>query len=344
MLKTALVTTRDYARHFAGRSHPERPERIEAMIEMTETMHRDGLIHHLPREATTEEISLCHDPAYIAMVARTRAFDRFDFDPDTHASRDSYRTAMLAAGGVLTAVEAVLDGAADNAFAMVRPPGHHALPDRAMGFCFFNNVAIAAAWLVKHRGLKRVMIVDWDVHHGNGTQEMFYESPEVLYVSTHQYPHYPGSGSLHEIGAGAGEGYTINVPMPADFGDDEYLRVFDDFILPVGRRFQPEFVLVSAGFDCHWRDPLAQMRVTEDGFEAMARRTKKLAAECCEGKMVAALEGGYDLEALVNSARAVLGEMGRYADEPIHAAREGSAVMPIVERAFRNVGRFWNLA
>src|SRR5579885_714102 len=152
MLKTALVTTRDYARHFAGRSHPERPERIEAMIEMTETMHRDGLIHHLPREATTEEISLCHDPAYSAMVARTRAFDRFDFDPDTHASRDSYRTAMLAAGGVLTAVEAVLDGAADNAFAMVRPPGHHALPDRAMGFCFFNNVAIAAAWLVKHRG------------------------------------------------------------------------------------------------------------------------------------------------------------------------------------------------
>jgi len=237
-----------------------------------------------------------------------------------------------------------MDGETDNAFAMVRPPGHHALPDRAMGFCFFNNVAIAAAWLLKHRRLKRIMIVDWDVHHGNGTQAMFYESPEVLYASTHQYPHYPGSGSLHEIGAGRGEGYTINAPMPADFGDDEYLRFFDDFILPIGRKFRPEFILVSAGFDCHWRDPLAQMRVTEEGFVGMARRVKKLAAECCQGKMVAALEGGYDLEALVNSGRAVLEELGRYADEPVQPARNGAAVTPIIERAARNIGRFWNLA
>ncbi len=344
MLKTALVTTRDYAKHFAGRSHPERPERIQAMIEMTDSLHRPGLQHHVPREASPDEIALCHEPAYVEFVSRTRAVERFDFDPDTHTSRESYRTALLASGGVLTAVEAVMDGAVDNAFAMVRPPGHHALPNRAMGFCFFNNIAIGAAWLIKHRGLRRVMIVDWDVHHGNGTQEMFYDCAEVLYVSTHQYPHYPGTGSLQEVGAGEGLGYTINAPMPADFGDDEYLRFFDELILPIGRQFRPEFILVSSGFDCHWRDPLAQMRVTEDGFVAMARRVKRLAAECCGGKMVAALEGGYDLEALVNSGRAVLEELGCYPDEPIHPAREGAAAMPIVERAARNAGRFWNLA
>jgi acetoin utilization deacetylase AcuC-like enzyme len=313
-------------------------------MDMTDSIHRPGLQHRVPREATLEEIALCHQPRYMALMRETSTLERFDFDPDTHTSRDSYRTALLAAGGVITAVEAVMDGEADNAFAMVRPPGHHALPDRAMGFCFFNNVAIAAAWLLNHRGLKRIMIVDWDVHHGNGTQEMFYESPEVLYASTHQYPHYPGSGALHEIGVGPGEGYTVNAPMPADFGDDEYLRFFDEFILPIGREFCPEFVLVSSGFDSHWRDPLAQMRVTEDGFVAMARRVKKLAAECCRGRMVAALEGGYDIEALVASGRAVLEELGRYADEPIQPTRNGAAVMPIVERAARNLGRFWNLA
>jgi acetoin utilization deacetylase AcuC-like enzyme len=344
MLKTALVTDRAYARHFPGRSHPERPERIRALIDMTDSIKRTGLQHRAPREATPEEIALCHQPQYVQLMRETATLERFDFDPDTHTSRDSYRTALLAAGGVLTALEAVMDGEVDNAFAIVRPPGHHALPDRAMGFCFFNNVAIAAAWLLKHRGLTRIMIVDWDVHHGNGTQAMFYESPEVLYASTHQYPHYPGSGSLHEIGAGRGEGYTVNAPMPADFGDDEYLRFFDDFILPIGRAFRPEVILVSCGFDCHWRDPLAQMRVTEEGFVSMARRVKKLAAECCRGRMVAALEGGYDLEALVNSGRAVLEELGHYPDEPIYPARNGAAVMPIIERAARNVGRFWNLA
>src|SRR5215467_11521993 len=231
MLKTALVTDRAYVRHFAGRSHPERPERIRALIDMTDSIKRAGLQHRAPREATPEEIALCHQPQYVQLMRETATLERFDFDPDTHTSPDSYRTALLAAGGVITAVEAVLDGEADNAFAMVRPPGHHALPNRAMGFCFFNNVAIAAKWLIESRKLRRVMIVDWDVHHGNGVQDMFYESPEVLYVSTHQFPHYPGTGSLHEIGYGAGMGFTVNLPMPAEFGDSEYLRVFDQLIL-----------------------------------------------------------------------------------------------------------------
>ena len=343
MYKTGVVADRRYLKHFAGRSHPERPERIAAMIEMAEALTRPDLKFMAPREATQEEIESCHTPEYIATMVRTASLDRFDFDPDTHSSRDTYETALLSAGGVLTAVEAVMDGAIDNGFAIVRPPGHHALPNRAMGFCFFNNVAIAAKWLMESRGLKRVMIVDWDVHHGNGLQDIFYESPEVLYVSTHQFPHYPGTGSLHEIGYGAGMGFTVNLPMPAEFGDAEYLRVFDRLIMPIGRQFKPEFILVSSGFDGHFRDPLAQMRVTEAGFAAMARRVKRLAAECCGGKMVAALEGGYDLDAIAESGRAVIDEFGRDADEPIRSDDGGDRVMPMIERAAQNVGRFWNL-
>ena len=198
MHKTAIVTDRSYTKHFAGRSHPERPERIEVMIRMAESLKRDQLSFRAPRAASLEEIALCHLPEYIAAVERTSHLDRFDFDPDTHTSRDSYQTALLAAGGVLTAVETVLDGAADNAFALVRPPGHHALPNRAMGFCFFNSVAIASEWLVRNKGLQRVMVIDWDLHHGNGTQEIFYDSAEVLYASTHQFPHYPDLSSVAE--------------------------------------------------------------------------------------------------------------------------------------------------
>jgi acetoin utilization deacetylase AcuC-like enzyme len=343
MLKTAVVTDRRYTKHFGGRSHPERPQRIEVMIDMAESVRRPGVKLLAPRSATYDEIALCHEPEYIETVEDTASVDRFDFDPDTHASRDTFETAMLAAGGVLTAVEAVADGAADNAFAIVRPPGHHALANRAMGFCFFNNVAIAAKWLIKVRGLRRVMIVDWDLHHGNGSQDAFYEMPEVLYTSVHQFPHYPGTGSLHEIGDGAGLGFTVNAPLPAESGDAEYLRVFDRLIVPIGRQFKPEFILVSAGFDCHFRDPLGAMRVTEEGFGAMARRVKRLAAECCGGKMVAALEGGYDLDAIAGSGRAVIEEFGREPDERIETAEGGDRAMPIIERAAHSLGRFWNV-
>lgn len=343
MHKTAVVTDRAYLKHFPGRAHPERPQRVEVMIEMAEGLGREGLHFFHPREATLEEIAFIHHQGYIETVERTASVERFDFDPDTHTSRDSYRTALLSAGGVITAVEAVADGAAENAFAIVRPPGHHALPNRAMGFCFFNNVAIAAEWLHRKRGVKRVMIVDWDLHHGNGTQDTFYDSAEVLYTSTHQFPHYPGTGSLHEMGAGEGLGFTVNAPMPAEFGDPEYLRIFDELILPIGRAYKPEFILVSAGFDCHWRDPLGQMRVTEHGFQQMARRVRRLAAECCDSKVVAVLEGGYDLDALANSGREVLEEFGREADEPIAPPDGGERVVPIIERAQKGVGQFWNL-
>jgi acetoin utilization deacetylase AcuC-like enzyme len=341
MLRTALISDRRFLKHFAGRSHPERPERAAVMIEMADDLHRPGILALSPREARTEELELCHDPAYIAEVKRSASMPHYDFDGDTHASPDSYQTALLAAGGVLTAVEAVMDGAADNAFAIVRPPGHHALAMRAMGFCLFNNVAIAARYLIRHRGLKRVLVVDWDVHHGNGIQDIFYESPEVLYFSTHQFPFYPGTGTLDEIGYGAGAGYTVNAPMPASFGDDEYLRVFDDLLAPVVRQFRPEFILVSSGFDAHFRDPLGGMRVTEDGFTALARRVKRMAAEHCGGRMVAALEGGYDLQALAASGRSVIEELGREADEPLAPAGDGARVSPIVERSQYFLAHYW---
>jgi acetoin utilization deacetylase AcuC-like enzyme len=333
MKRTALVADRRYLDHYAGRVHPERPERVAAMLEMAEHLKRPDLKLYAPRQAGRAELQLCHREDYIAAVERTATLERSNFDPDTHTSPATWQTATLAAGGVLTAVEAVLAGEVDNAFAIVRPPGHHALANRAMGFCFFNNVAIAAAALLANHGLQRVLILDWDVHHGNGTQELFYASPQVLYMSLHQYPFYPGSGLFDEIGAGAGAGYTVNVPLPASFGDDEYLRVFDDLLMPIARQFNPEFVLISAGFDCHYRDPLGGMRVTERGFLAMARRMKRLAAECCNGRMVAALEGGYDLKALADSGREVIDELGREADEPMPPVPACARILPILQRA-----------
>jgi acetoin utilization deacetylase AcuC-like enzyme len=343
MLKTALVSDRRYLKHFAGRSHPDQPQRAEAMIEMADHLDRARIVRFSPREATREEIALCHDPGYIAAVERTAGLARFDFDPDTHTSPDSFKTAVLAVGGVLTAVEAVIDGAADNAFAIVRPPGHHALAARAMGFCLFNNVAIAARYLVERRGLKRVAIVDWDVHHGNGIQDIFYGSASVLYFSTHQFPFYPGTGALEEVGAGEGAGFTANLPMPASFGDHEYLRGFDEVLAPILRQFRPEFILISSGFDAHFRDPLGGMRVTEAGFAAMARRVKRLAAECCEGRMVAALEGGYDLRALTDSGRMVIDEMGRNPDEPDFPPGDGGRVIPIIQRSHYFLSPYWKL-
>jgi len=313
------------------------------MIEMAESLKRAALRHSAPRAASIEELLLCHSEEYVAAVERTANRERTDFDPDTHASAETWATARLAAGGVLTAVEAVLDGEAENAFAVVRPPGHHALPQRAMGFCFFNNVAIAASWLVKVRGMTRVLILDWDVHHGNGTQNIFYESPEVLYMSTHQYPFYPGTGWLDEIGSGSGAGFTVNAPVPANFGDNEYLRVFDQLLLPIARQFKPEFVLISAGFDAHFRDPLGGMRITEDGFLAMTRRLQRLSDECCEGKMVAALEGGYDLRALAECGRTVVDELGRDGDEQVTPARNGARVVPIIQRAGYFLKDYWKL-
>jgi acetoin utilization deacetylase AcuC-like enzyme len=222
-------------------------------------------------------------------------------DPDTHVSAHSYDVARLATGGVLAAVDAVMAGKARNAFVASRPPGHHALPERAMGFCLLNHVAIATRYVREKYGVQRVLIVDWDVHHGNGTQDVFYTDASVFYFSTHQYPFYPGTGAASETGEGPGRGNTLNVPLPARSGDAEIIGAFREQLLPAAEAFRPEFIFISAGFDAHQQDPLAQLQVTEAGYATLTRIVMDIAARFASGRIVSVLEGGYNLEALARS-------------------------------------------
>jgi acetoin utilization deacetylase AcuC-like enzyme len=243
-----------------------------------------------------------HTPRHVDRIESVAPENGYVYlDADTPMSPGSYRAALQAVGGTLAAIDAVMEGRIANAFCAIRPPGHHAEPTRAMGFCLFNNVAVAARYVQRRHHVDRVLILDWDVHHGNGTQAAFYDDATVLYVSLHQYPWYPGTGSADERGDGAGEGYTLNVPLAAGRGDDEYLSAFDVRIAPAVRAFAPEFVLISAGFDAHRDDPLAMMNLTEAGYRAMTDAVLTWAAESAHGRIVSCLEGGYNLTALANS-------------------------------------------
>jgi acetoin utilization deacetylase AcuC-like enzyme len=257
-----------------------------------------------PRDATEEELAWAHTDAHRRRL-QALSGKSARLDPDTAMSPHSYRAAVRAAGAAIGAVERVLQGQDRNAFALVRPPGHHAEPDRAMGFCLFNNAALAAEAAL-HRGAQRVLVLDWDVHHGNGTQDCFYGRRDVLYQSVHQWPLYPGTGATHERGAGPGEGFTVNCPMPPGQGNAEYGAVFHEVFLPVGLAYAPDLIVVSAGFDAHALDPLANMQLTEQGFAAMCSAVRSLAEETCQGKLVLLLEGGYCLEALAESTHACL--------------------------------------
>lgn len=254
-----------------------------------------------PREATREELSLNHSLRYIDVIAGTSGKQPVRLDPDTSTSSGSWTAAKLAAGAVLDGCDMLMHGRASNAIALVRPPGHHAEHDRAMGFCLFNNVAVAARYLLKKHGLERVMIYDWDIHHGNGTQHAFYDTPEVLYVSTHQYPYYPGTGALHETGSGAGEGYTVNIPLAGGQTDADYLLLIDQVLAPLARAYKPQFIIVSAGYDIYDNDPLGTMQVTPIGFGAMTLRLRHIAEELCQGRLLLALEGGYHIDGIAQS-------------------------------------------
>ena len=303
-MKVWLVYDPIYLEHDTG-SHPENPQRLVAiMSHLEETGLKKKLISLAPRPATIEELETVHSPGYISRIEKEAERGSGWLDPDTVICSRSYEVALYAAGGVLTAVEAVMKGEVDSAFAMVRPPGHHATHNRAMGFCIFNNVAIAAKFAISNFRLNRVLIADFDVHHGNGTQETFYADPKVLYFSTHQYPFYPGTGRIDEIGVGEGKGVTANFPMTAGWGDEEYLRAFSEVLVPLAQRFRPELILVSAGFDPHWADSLAMMQVSVTGFAQMVEVLKKLATELCQGRLVFTLEGGYNLQVAALSVAA----------------------------------------
>jgi len=290
-----------------GSYHPESPQRLEAIYGMIDRNAAEFRLKEIPvRSASIDEISNNHSRHYVERIAATAGHDHMYLDPDTSTSADSWDAAIRAVGGLLNLVDEVVSGDARNGFALVRPPGHHAEWDRAMGFCLFNNVAIAARHAIEKHGMKRVAIVDWDLHHGNGTQRSFYEDKRVLFISTHQYPHYPGSGSVRETGRGEGEGYTVNIPFAAGAGDTDYLAVFQKVVSPVLRSFRPELILVSAGFDAHQSDPLGGMELSDSGYDQLLRVLMHRAEELCSGRIVLTLEGGYNLQALRDSVRAVL--------------------------------------
>lgn len=301
--RTGIIYHPDYLKH-ETKSHPERKERLLSIIaHLRETGVLEKLDLIEPERASLEEIRYIHSRDYIEKVRRYSELE-IPLDPDTVLCKDSYDVALLAAGGAIAAVDAIL-GAYTNSFALVRPPGHHALPDKGMGFCIFNNIAIAARHTQK-RGKKRVLIVDWDVHHGNGTQEAFYDDPTVLYFSTHQYPHYPGTGWLDEAGEGDGEGFNINVPLPSGTGDDGFIAAFQEILVPAALEFKPDTILISAGQDANEGDGLAGMRMSVNGFAVLASIVNSIARKTCDGKVAAVLEGGYDLDLLSRSVAAVI--------------------------------------
>lgn len=297
--------------------HPESPERLTAILRaLDETGLRARLVALEPPPATDAQIQAAHTREHLTRVQQLCARGGGHFDADTYANARSFDAARLAAGALVRAVDAVLGGEVENAFALVRPPGHHATRARAMGFCLFNNIAIGAQHALAAHQLERVLIVDYDVHHGNGTQDIFYDSPRVLYFSTHQYPHYPGTGDWRDIGAGAGAGFTANVPLPPRVGDEGFRIIFNELLVPLAERYHPQLILVSAGYDAHWSDPLAMENLTIAGYGALARALVALARELCAGRIVFTLEGGYNLPALAYGVAATCHALLGDADAP----------------------------
>jgi acetoin utilization deacetylase AcuC-like enzyme len=336
MGRPAILIDREFLKHLPGQGHPERPERLRVLLDLAESLNPAAFQLLPPRPASQSEIELCHAPNYVKLVESTASLSRYALDGDTVTSQESFNVALLATGGFLRLLDSVAARESSNGFAMVRPPGHHALRNQAMGFCLFNTIAIGAQYLKAAHGAKRIAIVDWDVHHGNGTQEAFYNDPSVLFISTHQFPFYPGTGGIAEVGEKAGTGYTLNVPLPSGCGDAEYLRVFRDIVVPAVARFAPEWILISAGFDPHRRDPLAGMNVTEHGFSMMSRAMLRLAEAYCGGKIAFLLEGGYDLAALKSSVASVLETLQRPpVDNKLAAALGGEKIDPIIRAVLK---------
>ncbi len=310
VIRTGIVKDEIYLAHRPARRHPESHRRLDTIYQMLDSPEMKGYFAEMNcRRARREELLWVHAPEHIARIAASAGQRPRALTADTFTSAHSYQAARMAAGGLFEAIAGVVDGVVDNAFVLARPPGHHAEKSRAMGFCLFNNVALGAAFARKILGLKRVLIVDWDVHHGNGVQHIFEQDPSVFYFSIHQYPLFPGTGIYTETGRSRGEGYTVNIPLSRGYGDGEYLLLFDKILWPVALAFRPELILVSAGFDTHRQDPIGGMRMTADGFAALTRSLMELAETCCHRRLVMTLEGGYHLNALKNSVQAVLREM-----------------------------------
>jgi len=315
-MTTAYVTHPRYVEHrMEDYPHPEHPGRIQTVWDrLAEANLIDRLLAIQPQPIDPERIAAIHSQQHLELLQRiARQSSPVLIDADTYARPESYDIARLAAGGVVEAVDAVLRGQAQNGLAAVRPPGHHATPLRPMGFCLLGNIAIAARYAQTQHQVKHILIVDYDVHHGNGTQDIFYNDNTVLFISTHQHPYYPGTGALQETGEGQGTGFTINIPLPAGHGNGSYAAIFEQVVWAAARRFQPELILVSAGFDAHWKDPLARMQLSLSGYDHLTRELIRMADELCDGRIVFVMEGGYDLgvigHGMRNIAHALLGDV-----------------------------------
>ncbi|MBW6463949.1 MAG: histone deacetylase [Bacillota bacterium] len=344
--KLGIIYHPDYLIHTQG-YHPERKERLEEILNVFEKEKiLDKLEMITPEPAAVEDIALVHDLNYIRSVDEACRSDRRNLDMDTYIVPESYRVALLSAGGALTGLRRIMDKNPVKVYALNRPPGHHAEYDRAMGFCLFNNIAIAAEVAKRDYSLKKIAIVDWDVHHGNGTQHTFESDPGVLFISTHQSPAYPGTGNVHETGRGQGEGYTINIPLPPGSGDIEYALFFKEIIIPVIDQFKPELLLISAGQDAYRMDPLAGMQLTFSGYTMMAAELAAAADRWCSGRMLLCLEGGYHLEGQAGAVLHVLNAIGRWG---LPVREKGPDLKPadqslrLLEDVRSTQGRYWKL-
>ncbi len=348
MSQTGYVYDPLYLDHYTS-FHPECPERLEKIMSKLNAARILDYIQSIPpRPATVEEVAMVHSPAHIEGIRQICLNGGGNLDPDTYTSERSYDAAMLAAGGLLCAVDKVMEGKFRNTFALVRPPGHHAMPERAMGFCLFNNVAIAARYLEKAYGLERILIVDWDVHHGNGTEFIFYNTKKVLYFSIHQGWIFPGTGWTKDVGKGEGEGFTINVPLEARMGDAEYETVFQEILYPAALQYKPQFVLISAGQDSHHSDPIGAMRLTSLGFENLTKIVMNIADKCCDGRITATLEGGYNLEGQALSVAAIFNALSGL-NFNVHedtGVKRTATVSPMFMNDVNEVkkihGKYWN--
>ncbi|MCB2185766.1 MAG: histone deacetylase [Deltaproteobacteria bacterium] len=338
-----LIDDPIFQEHDPGRFHCESPSRLLAIHQ--ELLGWPGLsgCQRLPlRLASEEEILRVHQPAHLHRIALTKG-KCLALDADTGTSPRSFDVAMVAAGSLVDMCDRALAGDIYQGVSLIRPPGHHATGNRAMGFCLFNNVAVAAAHLLQARDLERVLIVDWDVHHGNGTEDIFFQSDQVLYFSTHQWPLYPGTGPCQTVGRGTGSGYTVNVPLAAGQGDLDYIRVFEDLLVPVARAYKPQFILISAGFDPHQEDPLGGMQVTDAGFAALAQICRDLAAELCPGRLVLTLEGGYAVEAQARAMREVMEVLVGGDQNELRARAQGHPQPKGLVQALEVAGEHWSL-
>jgi len=342
---TGIVRDDAFLAHRSDGDHPENHRRLESIYAMLdEVAGAMPLIDIVSRSASMEELAMVHSRAYVNQIAATAQQAYSQLTADTYACRDSFEAARRSAGGVMAAIDDVLKGAVRNAFVMVRPPGHHAEIGRAGGFCLFNNVALGAEYARMVKGLKKVMIVDWDLHHGNGTQHIFEADPAVLYISTHQYPCFPGTGHHLEVGRGRGEGFTINLALGKGWKDGDYVMLFQRLVAPVALAFAPDLILVSAGFDTHKKDPLGRMRMTEAGFTALTRILMDVARTCCRDRLVLVLEGGYHIKALASSVHAVLAELcdlSRADPDKLVATAKKRRVEPVLRRMAHMLGHVW---